>query len=95
MNTELKEIRKKIIPMLKEAGVIRSSLFGSVVRGELKKESDIDILVECKKTKGLFHLVKLKHKLEEELERTVDITTYSSLCPYIKKYVKKEEVQIM
>lgn len=39
------EIKNKILPILKQAGVKRSSLFGSYVRGEETIESDIDILI--------------------------------------------------
>ena len=42
------EIKKKVVPILKEAGVTRSSIFGSYVRGEANKYSDIDILVISK-----------------------------------------------
>ena len=45
-------IKQQAIPIFKKYGVSRASLFGSVVRGEEKKSSDIDILVEVPKTKA-------------------------------------------
>ena len=44
MNVE--EIKRKVVPILRKYGVRRASLFGSAVRGEMRKDCDIDILVE-------------------------------------------------
>ena len=41
----IKEIENKILPILRQYHVRRASLFGSIVRGEITEESDIDILV--------------------------------------------------
>ncbi len=50
------QIKERIIPLLKEAGVLRASLFGSYVRGEQTEESDIDILIEFPEGKSLLDL---------------------------------------
>ena len=49
----LDEIRNKALPIPKEAGVTRSSLFGSFVRGENREDSDIDILVDFPRERDL------------------------------------------
>lgn len=46
MEKELEAIKGKIAPVLRHHNVVRGAIFGSLVRGEMKKESDIDILVE-------------------------------------------------
>ncbi|PIR57465.1 MAG: hypothetical protein COU72_00770, partial [Parcubacteria group bacterium CG10_big_fil_rev_8_21_14_0_10_41_35] len=46
MTKTIEEIKEKAMPILKKEGVKRSAIFGSVVRGEDKKGSDVDILVE-------------------------------------------------
>ena len=66
-------IKRKITPILKRQGVTKAALFGSVVRGELKKSSDIDVLVQFKPGKSLLDLVGLKLDLEELLKRKVDV----------------------
>jgi len=40
------KIREKILPVLKHYDVIRAAIFGSFARGEMKENSDVDILVE-------------------------------------------------
>ena len=56
----------------KEFGVKRIGLFGSYARGEVREESDIDIVVEIEKP-DLFHLIGIKQAIEEALGAKVDI----------------------
>lgn len=51
MGKAIQSIKKKIIPILRRYGVKKAAIFGSFVRGEAKKKSDIDILVEIEKDK--------------------------------------------
>jgi uncharacterized protein len=95
MNEQIIEIREKILNALKQNDVKRASLFGSVVRGELTDESDIDILIEFKGRKSLLDLVGLKLELEEMLKRKVDILTYNSLHPLLKDRILREQEVIL
>ena len=47
---QLNTLKKKIIPILKKNHVVRAGIFGSYATGEAKKKSDVDILVEIKKS---------------------------------------------
>lgn len=89
------QIKTQILPVLKEAGVLRSSLFGSYVRGEAAESSDIDILVEFPKGKSLLDLISLERKLEESLGKKVDVLTYKSISPLLKEYIQRDQVQIL
>lgn len=95
MKTTLNRIKNKALPILKEAGVTRSSIFGSYVRGDNKKDSDIDILVDFPRGKGLFEFVGLQFKLEDALEKKVDLVEYESLHPLLKERILTEQVQIL
>ena len=46
MNEQMRIAREKVREILQQKGIIRAAFFGSIVRGELTDESDIDILVE-------------------------------------------------
>jgi hypothetical protein len=95
MDGSIEDIKKKIIPILKEAGVVRSSVFGSVVHGEGTEDSDVDILVELPKGKTLLDLVGLEMDLRESLGREVDLLTYRSISPLLKDIILKEQVRIL
>ena len=50
--------------------------------------------MELKGAKGLFFFVDLKRKLEEKLNKKVDLLTYRSINPRLKKYIYKDEIKI-
>ncbi len=95
MKVNIDQIKQKVVPILREAGVKRSSLFGSVVRGEDKKSSDIDILIEAPKEMSLFDLAGLQTDLKEALGREVDLITYNSIHPLLKSYILKDQLRII
>ncbi len=72
----------------------RLALFGSAARGELKADSDIDILVEFEKEKApsLGDMVKISEDLSALFGgRKVDISTPSILKnPYRKRAIEKD-----
>lgn len=86
MNSAIQEIKQKARPILKRHGVKRASLFGSYVRGEQKKHSDIDILIHYPKrhTKSLLDLIGLEHELKTVLGKKVDLVTPGALNQYLK-----------
>jgi len=84
-------LKKQITPTLKKQGVLRASVFGSVARGEAKKNSDLDLLVKLSNNKTLLDLAGLKLELEERLNRPVDVLTYNSIHPLLKKFILADE----
>lgn len=95
MKITIDQIKKKAVPILKEAGVTRSALFGSFVRGEEDEKSDIDILVDLPREKSLLDLVRLQRKLQETLGREVDLLTYNAVNPLLKGYIQKDQLAIL
>ncbi|MHB8903634.1 MAG: nucleotidyltransferase family protein [Patescibacteria group bacterium] len=94
MTKKIETITKQITPVLKKYKVRKASIFGSFARGEEKKKSDLDILVELGGMEGLLTLVSLKRELEKVSKRKVDLLTYRSVHPLIKSYVKKDEIKV-
>ncbi len=88
MRADLEEIKKKALPILKEAGVLRSAIFGSYATGENREDSDIDILVDVPRGTTLFDLVDLKYRLEEALGKEVDLVTYDGIHPLLRDIMK-------
>ncbi|HEC92255.1 MAG TPA: nucleotidyltransferase [Candidatus Atribacteria bacterium] len=78
---------------LKRYGVKRIGLFGSFVRGENKKESDIDIIVEFEKGRKNFdNFMNTVFLLEKLFGRDVDILTPESINKHLKSYIMKEAI---
>jgi uncharacterized protein len=69
--------------------VRRLSVFGSAIRGKLRSDSDIDILVEFDEehTPGLFGIAQMELDLSAILGRRADIRTPEDLSEYFRDEV--------
>lgn len=94
MSKKIEKIIKQIKPVLGRYKVKRASIFGSFARGEEKIASDLDVLVELGELGGLLTLVNLKRDLERASKRKIDLLTYRSIHPLIKKYIKQDEIKV-
>jgi predicted nucleotidyltransferase len=71
--------------------VKRIGLFGSVVRGEMRPESDIDVLVEFREGQATLHnLLELRKRLQNLFRRRVDLVTVGGLSPLMRPFVEGE-----
>ena len=90
------EVKNIILSRFKEFDPQKVGIFGSFARGDNKKGSDIDILVEFKKIPSLLALIKLENKLSEILGTKVDLVTTGALKnKRIKKSIKKDLISIL
>jgi hypothetical protein len=91
---KIKLLKKKIVPILKKNNVVKAGIFGSFARGEEKKNSDVDILIETSKPMG-FAFAGIQFKLEKKLGKKVDLLTYNSIHPFLKNRILLEEIKII
>jgi uncharacterized protein len=75
-------------------GITSLALFGSVARDEARPESDVDILVEFRKTPGLTEYMRLKFWLEDRLGRSVDLVMKGALKPWAAPVVEAEAIRV-
>ena len=77
---------------LRERGLKSLAVFGSIVRGSARSDSDIDVLVDVEPGArfSLVDLVGLKHFLEDCLDRKVDVVTKAGLESGIRDRVLRE-----
>lgn len=82
------------LPELRERYGVRSlGIFGSYVRGEQRKRSDLDILVEFNNgSLTLFQFVELRDFLSDLLGVKVDLVEKRALKPVIGKRILEEVV---
>ena len=93
----IKNLQKYILiikRVLKKNKVRKAGIFGSYVRGEQKKNSDIDIIIELPRGIG-FGFVGIANQLENTLKKKVDLVTYNGLSPYLKDEILNSEVRIL
>jgi hypothetical protein len=76
-------------------GVTRMGIFGSFVRGEQTRSSDIDIIVEIEEGRKNLHIfLQLKRFLEKELEKKVDLGFEHSLKPIVRDKIKGQIIYV-
>jgi predicted nucleotidyltransferase len=71
--------------------VKRIGVFGSFARGDEKAESDVDILVELVEP-TFDHYMDLKFRLEEVLQRPVDLVLEDNIKKRLKPIIEREVV---
>ncbi|MGB9682909.1 MAG: nucleotidyltransferase family protein [bacterium] len=94
----LEEIRS-ILSYYKEElkikyGVREIGIFGSYVRNEQRRSSDIDILVEFEKTPSLLEFINLENYLSDILGVKVDLVMKDSLKPNIGRHILEEVILV-
>jgi predicted nucleotidyltransferase len=74
--------------------IIRIGIFGSVARGDINEQSDIDVVVELEE-QDLFNMIGIKQDLEELLHKPVDIVSYrEKMNQFLNKRIDKEAVYV-
>ncbi len=81
------ELRKKF--KVKEIGI-----FGSYVRQEQSKKSDVDVLVTFYETIDLFTFVELENYLSDILGVKVDLVMKEGIKPRLKEGILSEAVYV-
>jgi predicted nucleotidyltransferase len=69
-------------------------LFGSYARGEERRGSDIDLLVDFADDASFFDLVRLGDFLEARLRRKVDLISKRALRKELRRQVLQEVIMI-
>jgi hypothetical protein len=98
--TKLEKIKKKLKklePELQERYKVKKiGIFGSYVRGEQNKKSDLDILIEFDESAdlGLLDFIGLENYLSEVLGVKVDLVEKNTLKLRIGQHILEELVKI-
>src|SRR5579863_8767639 len=79
---------------LKAAGILRLAVFGSVARGQVSADSDIDLLTDLDKTRHytLLSLGRLESQLADLLGSRVDLSSPEWLKEPVREQALREAV---
>lgn len=81
---------------LRRRGICHLSVFGSMVRGTERADSDVDIAIEIEPGRS-FSLIRMEETrllLEDLLERSVDLGETAALRPPVRGAFERENVQV-
>ena len=86
----IKDRREEILRIAARHGAHNVRVFGSVVRGEARPDSDVDFLVDMDPGRTLLDMGGLLMELREKLGREVDVVTERGLKARIRDRIVKE-----
>ena len=84
------QLRPIVLRVAREYGVSNVRIFGSFARGEQRKTSDVDLLVDLPEAMSLLDLSGLKLDLEDALKRKVDVIPARSIKPALRDGILAE-----
>jgi predicted nucleotidyltransferase len=87
-------LRDQLPGLHKRYGVHSLGVFGSYVRGEQERGSDLDLLVEFDRVPTLFEFVRLERHLSQQLGFPVDLVMKTALRPTIGRHIMDEVVPV-
>ena len=87
---DLRRLRPQIMALARRCRAREVSVFGSIVRGEMRADSDIDFLVDFENKYSLLDMARMLNGLEDMLGCKVDVVPRSALREELKPYVLKE-----
>ncbi len=92
---KIKKIIEENKSILKERFKVKNiGVFGSYVKGEQKRKSDLDVLVEFEEPISLFEFMDLEEYLMKILDVKVDLVSKKALKPRIGKRILEEVIYI-
>ena len=93
--SKLIDILRLNMPVLADCYKVRSlGLFGSYVRAEQRRKSDLDILVEFHEAPSLLKFLELENRLSDLLGVKVDLVMKTALKPGIGQRILDEVVPV-
>jgi predicted nucleotidyltransferase len=90
LRDELHRHRDAIAAIAAKHGASNVRVFGSVVRGDERPDSDIDLLVDLAEDRGFADYLALVDELESLFARRVDLVLGRSLSPHFRPYIESE-----
>ena len=78
----------------KDFGVSRLEVFGSYVRGEQRKDSDLDVLVDFDREVSLLDVVGLEYFLSDNLGIKTDVVLRRSVRKELKDIIFSEATPV-
>lgn len=82
--------RDQILRIAARHGARNVRVFGSVVRGDDRPDSDVDLLVDMDDDRSLLDVVGLGQELGDLLRRKVDVLTDASIHPALRARIVAE-----
>lgn len=86
--------KDQILDICNQENIEYLGLFGSWARGDERKKSDIDILIQFADTKSFFQLAKIQEEFENIFQKKVDLVLKDNIKESLKPYILKDLITL-
>jgi predicted nucleotidyltransferase len=88
---------KALRPAFVREGITRMWLVGSRARGDNRRDSDVDLMVEIDETRkfSLLDLIGVKHIVEDEIGLPADMLMRRSLSPATAASTARDAIRVL
>jgi len=87
---DIRRLRPQIMELARQYRARQVFVFGSIVRGQMHEDSDIDFLVEFDSDFRLTDVIRLMQGLEKMVGRKVDVVPRQALRKELETFVLSE-----
>lgn len=91
---ELRSYKPKLVEIAAKYGVSNIRVFGSIVRGEETKESDIDLLVDVDRSKTILDFVGFQMEASDALQQQVDLVSSQGIHQLLRDEIFNTAVSL-
>ncbi len=90
----METLRQQIPHLAEQYQVVTLEVFGSYVRNEQRRNSDLDVLITFSKPPSLLKFIRLENYLSDCLGVKVDLVMKDSLKPHIGRVILREAIPV-
>ncbi len=90
----IRVLRSRLPELQKSYSVCTLAVFGSYARGDTRRASDLDLLVEFEQPPSLLRFIRLEQHLSDLLGVKVDLVMKDALKPAIGRRILQELVPV-
>lgn len=88
----IRVLRRELPRLSKQYRIQSLGVFGSFVRGEQKRHSDLDVLVEYLETPSVSEMLVLEDHLSSLLGIKIDLLQLKMLKPYLGRHIARQVI---
>jgi predicted nucleotidyltransferase len=90
LRDEIHQRREAVLAIADRHHVARVRLFGSVVRGEERPDSDVDLLIDLDEACRYEDYLGFLEEIERLFARRVEVVISRSLSPHFRPFIEAE-----
>ncbi len=85
---------RALAELCRRHAIIRLRMFGSAARGEMRTDSDIDLIADFGEPVGFFELIRAEENLSRFFERKVDLLTEAGISRFMRDDILNSAVLV-